>query len=71
MNARETPGISAPSLVSPEGRSARKSQTCPGSYLSLAGSSKAYLLLAGSSVELIFYWLAPPEESPYARPLPA
>lgn len=49
MIARETPGISTQSILSPQGRSPRKPQTGPGSYL----------LLAGSSVELIFYWLAP------------
>lgn len=58
MDATETPAISAWCLVSVEGRSVRKSQTCPGSYLLLAGSLQAYLLLAGSSIKLIFIgWL--------------
>lgn len=58
VDASETPAISARSLVSTEGRSVRKSQTCRRSYLLLAGSSEAYLLLAGSSVKLIFIgWL--------------
>lgn len=58
VDASETPAISAWSLVSTEGRSVRKPQTCHGSYLLLAGSSEAYLLLAGSSVKLIFIgWL--------------
>ena len=58
VDASETPHISARCLVSAEGRSVRKSQTCPESYLLLAGSSEAYLLLAGSSVKLIFIgWL--------------
>lgn len=58
VDATETPAISAWCLVSAEGRSVRKSQTCPRSYLLLAGSLQAYLLLAGSSVKLIFIgWL--------------
>lgn len=58
VDASETPAVSARCLVSAEGRSVRKSQTCSGSYLLLAGSSETYLLLAGSSVKLIFIgWL--------------
>lgn len=62
MDATETPDISVWCLVSAEGRSVRKSQTSPRSYLLLAGSPEAYLLLAGSSVRLIFYWLASPKD---------
>lgn len=48
LDAIETPAVSARSPVSAGGRSARKSQTCRGSYL----------LLAGSSARLIFIgWL--------------
>lgn len=60
VDATETPVVSAWCLVSAEGRSVRKSQTCPRSYLLLAGSLQAYHLLAGSSVKLIFIgWLLP------------
>lgn len=48
-NASETPAVSARSLLSAARRSVRKSQTCRGG---------PYLLLAGSSVQLIFIgWL--------------